>query len=135
MTFKELLDSVNFDNVAPHIVRMYPDMKGSLGWFNLHFDILRHMKPEHCINANSDVCYISMEDWEDGTGLQLNAFPMEGDLWEHSLTKEQIIAPDVVNFYSHALQLLTLTFAKVLPTIFSVKNVERCKLFISFDTL
>ena len=27
MTFKELLDSVNFDNVAPHIVRMYPDMK------------------------------------------------------------------------------------------------------------
>lgn len=95
MTFKELLDSVNFDNVAPHIVRMYPDMKGSLGWFNLHFDILRHMKPEHCINANSDVCYISMEDWENGTGLQLNAFSMEGDLWEHSLTKKLIIAPDV----------------------------------------
>ena len=32
MTFKELLDSVNFDNVAPHIVRMYPDMKDCLGW-------------------------------------------------------------------------------------------------------
>ena len=95
MTFKELLDSVNFDNVAPHIVRMYPEMKDSLGWFNLHFDILRHMKPEHCINANSDVCYISMVDWEDGTGLHLNAFPMEGDMWEHSLTKELIIAPDV----------------------------------------
>lgn len=95
MTFKELLDSVSFDNVAPHIVRMYPDMKDSLGWFNLHFDILRQMKPVRHINANSDVCYISMKDWEDGTGLHLNAFPMEGDLWEHSLTKELIIAPDV----------------------------------------
>ena len=95
MTFKELLDSVNFDNVAPHIVRMYPDMEGCLGWFNLHFDILRQMKPERRINANSDVCHITMEDWEDGTGLHLNAFPMEGDLWEHSLTKELIIAPDV----------------------------------------
>lgn len=95
MTFKELLDSVTFDEVAPHIVRMYPDMKGCLGWFNLHFDILRQMKPERRINANSDVCYISMKDWEDATGLHLNAFPMEGDLWEHSLTKKLIIAPDI----------------------------------------
>ena len=31
MTYKELLNSVSFDNVAPHIVRMYPDMKDSLG--------------------------------------------------------------------------------------------------------
>ena len=41
MTYKELLNSVNFDNVAPHIVRMYPDMERCLGWFNLHFDLLR----------------------------------------------------------------------------------------------
>lgn len=95
MTFKELLDSVTFDEVAPHIVRMYPNMKDSLGWFNLHFDILRQMKPIRHINANSDVCNISMKDWEDGTGLHFNAFPMEGDLWEHSLTKKLIIAPDV----------------------------------------
>jgi hypothetical protein len=95
MTFKELLDSVTFDEVASQIVRMYPDMKDGLGWFNLHYDILRKMKPVRHINANSDVCYISMKDWEDGTGLHLDAFPMEGDLWEHSLTKELIIAPDV----------------------------------------
>lgn len=95
MTFKELLNSVNFEDVAPHIVRMYPEMKDCLGWFNLHFDILRQMKPIHHLNANSDVCNISMKDWEDGTGLHLNAFPMEGDLWEHSLTKELIIAPNV----------------------------------------
>lgn len=31
MTFKELLNTVRFDDVAPHIVRMYPDMENSLG--------------------------------------------------------------------------------------------------------
>lgn len=35
MTFRELINNVNFEDVAPHIVRMYPDMKDSLGWFNL----------------------------------------------------------------------------------------------------
>ena len=95
MTFKELLDSLNFDNVAPHIVRMYPDMERCLGWFNLHFDLLRMTKPQYHKGANADVCHITMKDWEDGTGLHLDAHPMEGDYWEHSLTKEIILAPDV----------------------------------------
>lgn len=95
MTFKELIDSVNFDNVAPHIVRMYPDMEGCLGWFNLHFDLLRMTEPQYHKGANADVCHITMKDWEDGTGLHLDAHPMEGDYWEHSLTKEIILAPDV----------------------------------------
>ena len=95
MTFKELLDSVSFDDVAEQIVRLYPDMENSLGWYKLHFDMLRLMKPEHHDGANDDVCHITMEDWEDDSGLHLDASPMEGDFWEHSLTKELIIAPDV----------------------------------------
>ena len=95
MTFKELLDSVTFDDVEKQIVRLYPDMKNSLGWYKLHFDMLRLMKPKHHDGANDDVCHIAMKDWEDGTGVHLHAFPMEGDCWEHSLTKELIIAPEV----------------------------------------
>ena len=45
MTFKELLNSVRFEDVAPHIVRMYPDMGQSLGWYKIHFDMLRLMQP------------------------------------------------------------------------------------------
>lgn len=95
MTFKELLDSVQFEDVAPHIVRMYPDMENSIGWYKIHFDMLRLMNPVCHEDANDKVCYITMKDWEDGSGLHLDAYPMEGDLWEHSLTKELIIAPEV----------------------------------------
>ena len=95
MTFKELLDSVQFDDVAPHIVRMYPDMENSIGWYKIHFDMLRLMNPVYHEDANDQVCNITMKDWKDGSELHLNAYPMEGDLWEHSLTKELIIAPEV----------------------------------------
>lgn len=95
MTFKELLDSVRFEDVAPHIVRMYPDMEQSLGWYKIHFDMLRLMQPVFHKDANDKVCHITMKDWEDGIGLHLDAYPMEGDLWEHSLTKELVIAQDV----------------------------------------
>lgn len=91
MTFKELLDCVRFENVVPHIVRMYPDMRQSLGWYKIHFDMLRLMQPVFHEDANDKVCNITMTDWEDGSGLHLDAYPMEGDLWEHSLTKELII--------------------------------------------
>ena len=119
MTFKELLNSVQFEDVAPHIVRMYPDMENSIGWYKIHFDMLRLMNHVYHEDANGrssesnpslledgrvvtdedkvddKVCNITMKDWEDGSGLHLNAYPMEGDLWEHSLTKELIIAPEV----------------------------------------
>lgn len=95
MTFKELLDSVRFEDVAPHIVRMYPDMEHSLGWYKIHFDMLRLIQPVFHEDANDKVCNITMKDWKDGSGLHLDAYPMEGDMWEHSLTKELIIASDV----------------------------------------
>ena len=95
MTFKELLNSVQFEDVAHHLVRMYPDMENSIGWYKIHFDMLRLMNPVYHEDANDKVCNITMKDWKDGSELHLNAYPMEGDLWEHSLTKELIIAPEV----------------------------------------
>ena len=94
MTFKELLNSVTFDEVVPCLLQMHPDAEGSLKWYKIHFDMLRLMTPEYDDGANSDVCNITMEKWRDGKMI-LDAHPMEGDLWEHSLTKEIILAPDV----------------------------------------
>jgi hypothetical protein len=96
MTFKELLDSVSYDEVERQIRIMYnyPET-GNLGWYKIHFDMLRLLTPKHDDDANDDVCHITMKDWDDGSGPHLDAYPMEGDLWEHSLTKEIVIAPDV----------------------------------------
>ncbi len=94
MTFKELLNSVTFKEVAPSLLKMHPDAEGNLKWYKIHFDMLRQMSPKHHDDANSDVCNITMEKWRDGKMI-LDAHPMEGDLWEHSLTKEIILAPNV----------------------------------------
>jgi len=94
MTFKELLNSVTFEEVAPCLLQMHPDAEGNLKWYKIHFDMLRQMTPKHHNDANSDVCHITMEKWRDGKMI-LDAHPMEGDLWEHTLTKEIILAPDV----------------------------------------
>ena len=96
MTFKELLDSVSYDEVERQIRKMYdyPET-GNLGWYRMHFDKLRLLTPKHHDDANDDVCHITMKDWDDGSRPHLNAYPMEGDFWEHSLTKEIVIAPDV----------------------------------------
>ena len=60
MTFKELLNSVQFEDVAHHIVRMYPDMENSIGWYKIHFDMLRLMNPVYHEDANDKVCNITI---------------------------------------------------------------------------
>ena len=95
MTFKELLNSVTFEEVAPCLLQMYPNAEGNLKWYKIHFDMLRLMTPKHHDDANSDVCHISMCKWDEDSVPHLDAHPMEGDYWEHSLTKEIILAPDV----------------------------------------
>ena len=94
MTFKELLNSVTFDEVIPCLLQMHPDAEGNLKWYKIHFDMLRLMTPKYDDDANSDVCNITLRERDD-EGARLDAYPMEGDLWEHSLTKEVILAPDV----------------------------------------
>ena len=88
MTFKELLNSVTFEEVAPCLLQMHPDAEGNLKWYKIHFDMLRLMTPKHHDDANSDVCHISMSKWDEDSEPHLDAHPMEGDYWEHSLTKE-----------------------------------------------
>ena len=95
MTFKELLNSVSFEEVAPEIVRMYPKAEHDLRWYKVHFDMLRQMEPKRHEDSNGDVCHITMSKWDDKSEPRLDAHPMEGDWWEHSLTKEIIVAPDV----------------------------------------
>ena len=95
MTFKELLNSVTFEEVAPCLLQMYPNAEGNLKWYKIHFDMLRLMTPKHHDDANSDVCHISMSKWDEDSEPHLDAHPMEGDYWEHSLTKEIVIDPEV----------------------------------------
>ncbi|MBP5799403.1 MAG: hypothetical protein J6W43_05795 [Prevotella sp.] len=95
MTFKELLNNVSFEDVAPELVRMYPKAEPDLRWYKIHFDMLRLMTPKHHEDANSDVCNIAMSKWDEDSEPHLDAHPMEGDFWEHSLTKKLVIAPDV----------------------------------------
>lgn len=95
MTFKELLDSVSFGEVAPELVRMYPKAEHDLRWYKIHFDMLRQMEPKRHEDSNGDVCHITMSKWNEDSEPHLDAHPMEGDWWEHSLTKELVIAPEV----------------------------------------
>ncbi|MBR6035643.1 MAG: hypothetical protein IKP41_01615 [Bacteroidaceae bacterium] len=95
MTFKELLDSVSFEEVAPELVRMYPKVEYDLRWYKIHFDMLRLMTPKLHDDTNSGVCNISMSKWDEDCQPHLDAYPMEGDWWGHSLTKELVIAPEV----------------------------------------
>ena len=55
MTYKEFLNIVTFEEVAPHIVNMYPEAKDSLGWFKLHYDMLKQMTPKRHDDSNGDV--------------------------------------------------------------------------------
>ena len=95
MTFKELLNSVSFEEVAPEIVRMYPKAEHDLKWYKIHFDMLCLMTPKRHEDSNGDVCHITMSKWDENSEPRLDAFPMEGDWWEHSLTKELVIDPEV----------------------------------------
>lgn len=95
MTFKELLNSVSFGEVAPEIVRLYPKAEHDLRWYKIHFDMLRQMTPKRHEDSNGDVCHITMSKWDENSEPRLDAFPLEGDWWEHSLTKELVIDPEV----------------------------------------
>ena len=54
MTYKEFLNIVTFEEVAPHIVNMYPEAKDCLGWFNGHYDMLKQMTPKRHDDSNGD---------------------------------------------------------------------------------
>jgi hypothetical protein len=93
MTYKELLQKVNFKEIEPYLVKQYK-VGDSLGWYKLHYDMLLMLEPKIHEDANGNVCKIEYYSDYDGD-KHIEAWPMEGDLWEHSLTKEILVADDV----------------------------------------
>jgi len=93
MTYKELLERTPFEEIEPYLVETYgvEDML----CYRLHYDMLRSLTPKVDPRANASDCVIDMKS-DDGGEPYLSAFPMEGDVWEHSLTKELKPTPSVV---------------------------------------
>ena len=91
MTYKELLDSVSFDEIVPFIERYHG--WNALALYKVHYDYLRHLTPKQGEETTATVS--NGEPDESWPEPHLSAFPLEGDYWEHSLAKELIIEPDV----------------------------------------
>ena len=90
MTYKELLHQVSFDEIVPFIKRYHG--WNALALYKIHYDYLRHLTPELGERTTAVVSNGELdESWPEP---HLDAHPLEGDLWEHSLAKELIIEPD-----------------------------------------
>lgn len=94
MTYSDLLHRVSFDEIAPYI-RKYGSKGYSLVWYKIHYDMLRQLEPrldeddeKTATISNAELYY----DWEEP---HLDAYPMEGSLWEASLAKELVVNEDV----------------------------------------
>ena len=94
MTYSELLHQVSFDEIAPYI-KKYGSEGCSLVWYKIHYDMLRQLTPhldeddeKKSTISNAELSY----DWEEP---HLDAYPMEGSLWEASLAKELVVNEDV----------------------------------------
>ena len=94
MTYKELLDSVSFDEIVPYIEKS-PGGKGCLALYKIHYDMLCHLtpNPEDAYYKTATVSHGEQdEDWPEP---HLKVHPIEGQKWEGALTMELIIEPDV----------------------------------------
>ena len=94
MTYKELLDSVSFEEIVPYIEK-YHGGKGCLALYKIHYDMLRHLtpNPEDAYYKTATVSHGEQdEDWPEP---HLNVHPIEGQIWEGALTMELDIEPDV----------------------------------------
>ena len=91
MTLHELLQRVSFEDIVPFVEQYHGH--NSLALYKIHFDLLRHLKPELGENTTATVSNCELDaSWPEP---HLVAHPLEGDSWEHSLAKELIIEPDV----------------------------------------
>ena len=94
MTYSELLHSVSFDEIMPYMEKYHGHTRCT-AHYKMHYDMLRLLTPhrEEGDNATAAITNAELDyDWEVP---HLDGFPLEGDLWEVSLAKELIIAPDV----------------------------------------
>ena len=91
MTLYELLHQVSFDEIVPFIKRYHG--WNALALYKIHYNYLRHLTPKLGERTTAVVSNGELdESWPEP---HLDAHPLEGDYWEHSLAKELIIEPDV----------------------------------------
>ena len=93
MTLKELLNSCDFKEIAPFIVKNYPEHEYMLTDYKMAFDILRNMKPE--INPDHNIKEIKIEWGYDGSKKYISVYSCEGDYWQSSLAKEIIVSEEL----------------------------------------
>lgn len=91
MNYKELLDKVSFDEIAVFIHKF----SYNLALYKTHYDMLRHLILQQDPDDNKTVEIKYEKDGYEGAEPYLDAYPLEGDLWEVSLAKELIVQPDV----------------------------------------
>ncbi len=96
MTYSELLHCVDFDEITPYIAKYHGD-DNCMAMYRIHYDILRGMAPhrEEDDNEIVTISYYEPEEDEEVESGRLDAYPLEGDLWEAALAKELVIAPEV----------------------------------------
>ena len=94
MTYKELLESVTFEDIAPFIAKYHGD-DDCLVLYKMHYDMLHLITPdiEQAYYKKADVRYHEPEEGESDALLEV--FPIEGQVWEGALAMELVIAPDV----------------------------------------
>ena len=89
MTLHELLHQVSFDEIVPFIEQYHG--WNALALYKIHYDYLCHLIPELGEETTATVSNGELdESWPEP---HLDAHPLEGDYWEHSLAKELIIEP------------------------------------------
>ncbi len=97
MTLSELLHSVSFDEIMPFIGKYHGD-ENCMAGYKIHYDILCNTTPQMDEDSEKQVTISYYEPNEKEKNLPsvlLDASLLEGDLWEVSLAKELVIAPNV----------------------------------------
>jgi hypothetical protein len=94
MTYKELLDSVSFDEIVPYISKYHGD-NDCLVLYKIHYDMLQSLTPDpkKADYKTATVDYYESEDGE--TESYLHVHPIEGQIWEGALSMELAISPNV----------------------------------------
>ena len=94
MTYKELLDSVSFDEIVPYISKYHGD-NDCLVLYKIHYDMLQSLTPDpkKAYYKTATVDYYESEDGE--TESYLHVHPIEGQIWEGALSMELAISPNV----------------------------------------
>lgn len=93
MTYKELLETVTFAEIAPFIKKYHGD-ESALDSYRQHYDVLKSFRPRK--EPGHEYATIS-NDYpnENRDTLRLDVYPMKGDSWEVNLAKELRIEDDV----------------------------------------